>query len=92
MVEDGRITRIDIISAKISSEKGIHIGDSEKAVKKAFPGKVKEEQHPYMEEDGKYLIVETKAGFGFIFETMHGKITTFRSGRLSSVRYIEGCL
>ncbi len=92
MVEEGCITRIDVFSRKIPSVKGIRIGDSEKAVKKAFPGKVKEEPHPYLENDGKYLIVETKSGFGFIFETMRGKVTTFGSGRLTSVRYIEGCL
>jgi len=92
MVEDGHITRIDIISRKIASSGGIRAGDTERAVKKAFSGIVKEEPHPYLEEDGKYLIVETKPGYGFIFETMQGKITTFRSGRLSSVRYIEGCL
>lgn len=92
MVEDGRITRIDIMSRKIASLKGIRVGDLEGAVNKAFRGIVKEEPHPYLQEDGKYLIVETKPGFGFIFETMHGKITSFRSGRMSSVRYIEGCL
>jgi hypothetical protein len=92
MVQDGRITRIDVYSKKVSSTGGIRIGDAEGAVKKAFPGKVKEEIHPYIGEEGKYLIVETKRGFAFIFETNNGKITSFRSGRLSPVKYIEGCL
>ena len=92
MVEYGHITRIDIYSKKISSVGAIHIGDSETAVKQAFPGKVKEEIHPYIGSEGKYLIVETKKGFAFVFETDRGKVTTFRAGRLSSVQYIEGCL
>lgn len=92
MVEDGHITRIDISSKRISTVSKIRIGDSEESVKKAFPGKVTEEIHPYIGEEGKYLIVETKPGYAYIFETDHGKITTFRSGRLGSVRYIEGCL
>lgn len=92
MVQGGRITRIDVYSNRISSTGGICIGDEEDAVKKAFPGKVKEEIHPYLDEEGKYLIVETKSGFAFIFETHNGRITSFRSGRLSSVKYIEGCL
>jgi hypothetical protein len=92
MVEEGCITRIDIISRRIASVRGIRVGNSENAVKRAFPGMVKEEPHPYLEEDGKYLVIEIKPGFGFIFETLQGKITSFRSGRLSSVRYIEGCL
>jgi hypothetical protein len=92
MVEDGHITRIDIRSKKISTINNIRIGDSEETVKKAFPGKVLEEIHPYIGKEGKYLIVETKLGYAFIFETDRGKITRFRSGKLSSVRYIEGCL
>jgi hypothetical protein len=92
MIEDGRITRIDVYSKKISSVGDIHIGDSEKSVKKIFPGKVKEEMHPYLGKEGKYLIVKIKPGFAFVFETERGKITTFRSGRVSSVKYIEGCL
>jgi hypothetical protein len=92
MVEDGRITRIDIYSKKISSVGGIHIGDSEESVKQIFPGKVKEENHPYIGKEGKYLVVVIKPGFAFVFETERGKITTFRSGRVSSVKYIEGCL
>ncbi|MDO8545775.1 MAG: hypothetical protein Q7R68_00300 [Nitrospirales bacterium] len=92
MVEDGRITRIDVDSKAIPSTGGIRIGDLEEAAKRAFPKKVKEEIHPYIGAEGKYLIVETKPGYAFIYETDHGKITSFRSGKLSSVRYIEGCL
>lgn len=92
MVEDGRINRIDVYSTKVAAVGGIRIGDAEGAVKKAFPGKVTEEIHPYIGEEGKYLIVETKSGFAFVIETNNGKITTFRSGKLSSVKYIEGCL
>lgn len=92
MVEDEIITRIDISSEKISTDSGVRIGDSENAVKNAYPGKVREQEHPYLEKEGKYLVVEIKPGYGFIFETLHGKITSFRSGKMSSVEYIEGCL
>jgi hypothetical protein len=92
MVEDGHITRIDIRSIKISTETKIRIGDSEEAVTKAYPGNITEEIHPYIGKEGKYLIVAIKSGYAFIFETDREKITSFRSGRLSSVKYIEGCL
>lgn len=91
MIEEERITRIDIESRKIASVGGVRVGDTEEAVKKAFPGKVKEQVHPYIGEDGKYLVVKTMPGFGYIFETEKGKITSFRSGRFDSVQYIEGC-
>ncbi len=91
MIEEGRISRIDITSRKIASVGGIRVGDSEAAVTKAFPGKVKVQAHPYLEEDGKYLVIKINQGYGFIFETEKGKVTRFRAGRFESVQYIEGC-
>lgn len=92
MVERGMITRIDVFSRRVASTGGIRVGDDEKAVQRAFAGKVREEPHPYLENMGKYLVVESRPGHAFIFETEHGRITSFRSGKLESVRYIEGCL
>ncbi len=92
MVEDGRITRIDVYSKTVPTSDGIRVGDSETSVRKHFPGHVKESMHPYIGKEGKYLTVEPKPGFAFIFETENGSITTFRSGKPDSVRYIEGCL
>jgi len=91
MVEEEKISRIDITSRKIASVGGIRVGDTEAAVKKAFPGKVEVQAHPYLEEDGKYLVIRIKPTYGFIFETEKGKVTSFRSGRFESVQYIEGC-
>ncbi len=92
MVEGGRISRIDIYSKTIAATGAIHVGDDESLVKKAYPGKVKEEIHPYIGKDGKYLTVEVKPGYAYVFETDRGRITTFRAGKLASVQYIEGCL
>ena len=91
MIEEELITRIEVESRKVASAGGIRIGDTEVAVKKTFPGKVKEQVHPYIGKVGKYLIVKTKPGFGYTFETEKGKITSFRSGRFDSEQYIEGC-
>ena len=92
MVEGGRITRIDIYSKAIATSGGIRIGNDEDQVKKFFTGKVKEEIHPYIGKDGKYLIVELKPPYAFVFETDRGRITAVRGGELASVKYIEGCL
>lgn len=91
MVEEERITRIDVSSRKIASTGGIRVGDSVVAVKKAFPRKVKVEAHPYLEEEGKYLVIKIRPGYGFIFEAENGKVTSFRAGKFESVQYIEGC-
>lgn len=90
MVEGNHITRIDIGAEGIPSTGGIRVGDAESDVRRAFGGTVKEEQHPY-EEEGKYLTVEVKPGYSFVFETNRGRITRFRAGQSSSVVYVEGC-
>jgi hypothetical protein len=91
MIENGRITRIDVTSKNISVAGKIHIGDDEKKVTDMFKEKVQEAEHPYIGKDGKYLTVFTKPGFAFLFETEKGKIISFRSGDSASVKYIEGC-
>ena len=91
MIEEERISRIDVNSSKVASVGGVRVGDTETAVKKAFPGKVQEQAHPYLEGDGKYLVIKSKPGYGFIFETEKGKVTSFRAGKFESVQYIEGC-
>lgn len=92
MIQGGRITRIDIYSKTIMETHGIRIGDDESRVKKSYPGKIKETPHPYIGKEGKYLTVELKPGYAFVFETENGRITTFRAGTREAVQYIEGCL
>lgn len=91
MVENGHITRIDVQKDDFKTFNGISIGDSEKKVLNAFKN-VKEEIHPYIGKDGKYLVIENKKGFGYVFETDNGIITQFRAGEIKSIKYIEGCL
>ena len=91
MVENGRISRIDVHSGIVATSSAIHVGDNESVVKNAYPGNVEETVHPYLGKNGKYLTVEAKPGYAFIFETERGRIITFRSGKLGSVKYIEGC-
>lgn len=92
MVENGFITRIDVRNDSYLTDSGIKVGDSANIIGKVYNGKTTEKIHPYLGESGKYIIVDTKEGFQIIFETDHGLITSFRSGRLPSVSYIEGCL
>ena len=49
------------------------------------------EPHPY-DEDGRYFRVNDAGGrSGLIFETSHGRVTSFRAGREPALSYIEGC-
>jgi hypothetical protein len=91
MVENGHITRIDVHDLKFETVDGISIGDKEEKVFNVFKDRVDEEIHPYIGKEGKYLVI-VKNDFGWVFETDRGIITKFRSGKLESIRYIEGCL
>jgi hypothetical protein len=92
MVEGDIITRVDVYRGDYLTDTGIKVGDSEELVQMAYKGKITETAHPYLGEEGKYLIVSTIKGHRIIFETNRGVITSFRTCKLPSVAYIEGCL
>jgi hypothetical protein len=92
MVEDGVITRVDIYNNSVSTDKGITVGSSEKNVYQKYGKNIIEKIHPYLGKDGKYLIFTTAKNHQIIFETKKATITRFRTGKLPSVAYIEGCL
>ena len=91
MVENGTVTRVDVTSGSVATVEGAKIGDSEAAVKALYPGQVAVEPHKYT--NGHYLVVTPKSGgdYRIIFETDGSKVTRFRSGKLPSVAYVEGC-
>jgi hypothetical protein len=60
----------------------------------AFGPALREEPHPYVGDEGSYLILypESTPGFGLIMETVGNDITRFRVGNSETIQYIEGCL
>jgi hypothetical protein len=99
MVENGRITRIDIIeldrrggsSMRVSTETGVGIGATELAVRRAYGRSLVVTPHPY-DDTGHYLeIYGPGRKRALIFETANGRVTSFRAGRRTSVEYIELC-
>jgi len=91
MVTNRQITRIDIDSKQFATEQGARVGDSEQRVKSLYKGQIKITQHPY-DDNGHYLIVNIKGTrFQIIFETDGKRVTSYRTGKLPEVGYIEGC-
>jgi len=99
MIEKKRITRIDISNLNshgrgvtgVVTAAGIGIGASEQAVRRAYGAAVIVAPAPY-ETGGQWLKVKDRGGrHGFVFETEHGRVTTFRTGERAAIDYMEGC-
>jgi len=93
MVVQGRIARVDVHDTTIGTSHGIRIGDSEAAVEEKYAERVTASPHKY--EEGHYLVVAPGApadsGHEIVFETDGARVTTYRSGRVPEVEYVEGC-
>lgn len=93
MAEAGRIVRVDVDSNTIATAEGARVGDTEERIQSLYPGRVTVTPHKYT--DGHYLTVTpaspADSAFRIVFETLRGRVTTFRAGRRPQVEYIEGC-
>ncbi|MGI9647097.1 MAG: hypothetical protein ACR2OI_01115 [Acidimicrobiia bacterium] len=96
MVSEGTIARVDIFpGSKITTRSGARIGMTEAQIIGLFGDKIETSQHPYVPA-GKYLtfvpVDEADKNSRVIFETdENGIVTSYRSGRLPEVGWIEGC-
>jgi hypothetical protein len=96
MVSDGTIARVDIFpGSRITTRSGARIGMTEAQIIDLFGAKIETSQHPYV-AGGKYLtfvpVDEADKNSRVIFETNeNGIVTSYRSGRLPEVGWIEGC-
>lgn len=91
MVEDGVVTRADVISPQMQNNLQISIGTSLEEVNRRYPA-VEVKPHKY-DDTGHYLIFKSKdKKRAILFEEGDGKVTDVRAGFEPSVEYVEGCL
>jgi hypothetical protein len=91
MIEDGRVTRVDVDGRSTPTEEGIRVGDLESKVKLMYGPKVEVEPNNYDPQE-RYLTVRSIDGrYGIRFETDKGRISHFYAGRIASISYVEGC-
>lgn len=97
MVINGRIERVDVVDRsgrRVKTVSGVGNGDTEEAVKRTYPGRIRVEGHPYL-PTGHYLVyVPADPAFAhlrMIFETDGKVVTSFRAGIRGVVAQIEGC-
>jgi hypothetical protein len=94
MFARGRVARIDVASAGVTSDAGIAVGDSAARVTEAYAGRVTTPPHKYV-PGGQYLTVRSTSPADsarrMVFETENGRVTRFRSGRVPEVEWVERC-
>ena len=93
MVIDDTIARVEIDSAGVRTVEGAQVGDSESRVLELYGARARIEPHKYTYPDGHYVVVTPPGDtlHRIIFETLRGRVTTYRSGRVPAVQLVEGC-
>lgn len=96
MVENDKITVIDIHDPGITTLEGVHVGMTAKAVKKIFHGQWQPIKNIYGRDGDYNIFVPVSARYGYMFNCEDncddmGKIASFMAGNLQSVQYVEGC-
>lgn len=92
-----QIARVDVYQGgRTTTVSGAKIGDSEARIKAIYGSKIQVSPHKYSRDrGGKYLTYVPRdaadRSYRLIFETLNGRVTQFRSGRLPEVEYVEGC-
>ena len=93
MVIDDTVARVEVGSAGIHTAEGAQVGDSESRVLELYGAQARIEPHKYTYPDGHYVVV-TRPGdtlHRIIFETLKGRVTLYRAGRVPAVQLVEGC-
>ena len=96
--QHGKLTRMDVWGkSDIRTASGAHIGEAEDQVVATYrrEGRVEVSPHPYLQPDGHFVEWHprsaTDAGLSLLFETMDGRVTSYRVGLVPAVAMIEGC-
>jgi hypothetical protein len=94
MFEEGRLTRISVSEgSRVTTPRGIGVGASEAAVRRAYSGGLAVEPHHYEGLPGRYLTYWLRLNVrGVRFETDRSRrVRTIHAGG-PSIQYVEGCL
>ena len=90
MVQNGKITRLELSSSSVQTLSGIKIGDSTTRLKQVFGTRLEIEQHKYDDDGFYYFVWEQSKRHGVKFEIGGGRVTEIYAGD-ESIQYVEGC-
>lgn len=101
MVQDNKIVRVDVVAIKddagarrappVTSDEGITIDTPEQRVIKKYGSRAQISPHKYVEKALYLEIASLDGKSGILFETIDGKVETFRAGTIDAIRLVEGC-
>lgn len=93
MVIDDTVARVEVDTAGIRTTEGAQVGDSESRVLELYGARARIEPHKYTYPDGHYVVVTPPGDtlHRIIFETLKGRVTNYRAGRIPAVQLVEGC-
>jgi hypothetical protein len=93
MFEDGKLTRISLgEQSRVTTPRGVGLGATARAVRKAYPKGLHAEPHHYLDLPGEYLTFWTvPKKRGVRFQTnLKRRVETIHAGG-ESIQYVEGC-
>jgi len=94
MFAKGRVVRVDVFAAGFGL-RAAWSRDTEDKIKELLRRPDQDEPHHYLPETGHYLNYSpansAERGYGMVFETEDGKITSFRAGTRRAIALVEGC-
>ncbi len=94
MFEEGRLTRISLgEQSRVTTPRGIGLGATGAAVRRAYPRGLKAEPHEYQDAPAEYLTfwtVPKKRGVRFEVDGTR-RVASIHAGG-PSIQYVEGCL
>jgi hypothetical protein len=98
MVENGRITRIDVgtpregAAPRITTAKGIGIGSTQADVELNYGSSAVSALAPYGHDDSdRWITVEATPALGIVISVSGGKVVGLWAGRRQSIAYAEAC-
>ena len=97
MVTNNRIARVEVQgNSPLTTISGARIGDTESKIKSLYPGQIQVTPKIYYRFNGAHNLTFTpkdpnEGNYRVVFETERNRVTTFRSGKLPEVEWVEGC-
>lgn len=92
MIEDGIVTRVDVLAPGTRTVEGIGVGDPVAEVWKTYGSRIISAPNDY-DANERDLTIRSKDGRNAIrFYIVQARVSAFVAGRLKSVNYSEGCL